>query len=76
MKAIVEAPIAISATGLFISILNTITGSKNEKELRERMDFLKEMRSEFDLYFKFDFDESHMWLFDQTTRERVVLVEF
>lgn len=60
----------------FVSILNTITNSADEFDLRKKMELLKKSGVFANDYF-FGFGGSHMWLKQiGGSKKRLVIVEF
>lgn len=79
MKAIIEETIkniTPEALTIFAEILNSITSSRNEAELRRNMENVKRRLYQFDDLFVYGFGSSHMWVCEQGRKNRLIFVEF
>ena len=79
MKAIVEGVLVNCeeiSMNLFVQILNEITSSHNEDELRVCMNMLCKRAPYLKLYFNYGFGRNHMWVAQSNYSERLILVEF
>lgn len=81
MKAIVENPLNVEcspiAISLYVNILNGITQSKNEQDLRDTMKFaFVEYPATFYSFFDYGFGSNHMWVNEKENGKRLILVEF
>lgn len=81
MKAIIEKPLSYCNVPLviyiYVAILNRITQSNNEEELREIMGLLSiECTGTFDSIFDYGFGSNHMWVSEKESGKRLILVEF
>lgn len=62
---------------IFAEILNAITTSKNEAELRKEMKRIKDsFLMSFSSYFDYGFGSNHMWVCEAGKKERLIFVEF
>lgn len=79
MKATVESNFNFNfySIRIFAEILNAITTSKNETELREEMKKVKDsFLMSFSSYFDYGFGSNHMWVCEAGKKERLLFVEF
>ncbi len=79
MKATVESNFNFNfySIRIFAEILNAITTSKNEAELREEMKKVKDsFLMSFSSYFDYGFGSNHMWVCEAGKKERLIFVEF
>lgn len=81
MKAIVENPLNVNcspiAISLYVNILNRITQSKNEQDLRGVMKYaFIEYPVTFNSIFDYGFGSNHMWVSEKESGKRLILVEF
>lgn len=62
---------------IFAEILNAITTSKNEAELRKEMKRIKDnFLMSFSSYFDYGFGSNHMRVCEAGKKERLIFVEF
>ena len=81
MKAQIESNLLNTtpeSANSFVYLMNTITGSLNEKDLRERM---KQGSFLLSLYFEWGFGKNHMWVHEKDFNgmpriNRLIYVEF
>lgn len=79
MKATIESNFNFNfySIRIFAEILNAITTSKNEAELRKEMKRIKDsFLMSFSSYFDYGFGSNHMWVCEAGKKERLILVEF
>lgn len=79
MKATIESNFNFNfySIRIFAEILNAITTSKNEAELREEMKRIKDsFLMSFSSYFDYGFGSNHMWVCEAGKKERLIFVEF
>lgn len=79
MKATIESNFNFNfySIRIFAEILNAITTSKNEAELRKEMKRIKDsFLMSFSSYFDYGFGSNHMWVCEAGKRERLIFVEF
>lgn len=79
MKAIIESNFNFNfySIRIFAEILNAITTSKNEAELRKEMKRIKDsFLMSFSSYFDYGFGSNHMWMCEAGKKERLIFVEF
>lgn len=79
MKATIESNFNFNfySIRIFAEILNAITTSKNEAELRKEMKRIKDsFLMSFSSYFDYGFGSSHMWVCEAGKKERLIFVEF
>lgn len=79
MKATIESNFNFNfySIRIFAEILNAITTSKNEAELREEMKRVKDsFLMSFSSYFDYGFGSNHMWVCEAGKKERLIFVEF
>lgn len=79
MKAIIESNFNFNfySIRIFAEILNAITTSKNEAELRKEMKRIKDsFLMSFSSYFDYGFGSNHMWVCEAGKKERLIFVEF
>lgn len=79
MKATVEKSLSYSQVKpreIFVEILNSISNCATEDELRYCMKKLVERYTKFSDYFRFGFGSHHMWVCENQSMERIILVEF
>lgn len=79
MKATVESNFNFNfySIRIFAEILNAITTSKNEAELRKEMKRIKDnFLMSFSSYFDYGFGSNHMWVCEAGKKERLIFVEF
>ena len=79
MKATIESNFNFNfySIRIFAEILNAITTSKNEAELRKEMKRIKDsFLMSFSSYFDYGFGSNHMWVCEAGKKERLVFVEF
>lgn len=79
MKATIESNFNFNfySIRIFAEILNTITTSKNEAELRKEMKRIKDsFLMSFSSYFDYGFGSNHMWVCEAGKKERLIFVEF
>lgn len=81
MKAIVENPLNVDYSpiviSLYVNILNRITQSKNEQDLRGVMKYaFIEYPATFNSIFDYGFGSNHMWVSEKESGKRLILVEF
>lgn len=79
MKATIESNFNFNfySIRIFAEILNTITTSKNEAELRKEMKRIKgSFLMSFSSYFDYGFGSNHMWVCEAGKKERLIFVEF
>ena len=80
MKATVESNFNFNfySIRIFAEILNAITTSKNEAELRKEMKRIKDsFLMSFSSYFDYGFGSNHMWVCEaKKKKERLIFVEF
>ena len=79
MKATIESNFNFNfySIRIFAEILNTITTSKNEAELRKEMKRIKDsFLMSFSSYFDYGFGSNHMWVCEAGKKERLISVEF
>lgn len=61
---------------IFAEILNNITSSETEDELRYCMKILQERHPSLNRYFSFGFGSTHMWVCEPGSKFRLIFVEF
>lgn len=79
MKAIIEEQLKnnnAETAVLFVEILNCISSSRTEAELRHQMELLQMRHYQFNDLFKYGFGSSHMWIRETNRRNRLISVEF
>lgn len=79
MKAIIEEQlknITPEVAVLFAEILNCITSSRNEAELRREMELIKIRHYQFNDLFTYGFGSHHLWVNQANRRNRLIFVEF
>lgn len=79
MKATIESNFNFNfySIRIFAEILNAITTSKNEAELRKEMKRIKDsFLMPFSSYFDYGFGSNHMWVCEAGKKERLIFVEF
>nr|DAI33559.1 MAG TPA: hypothetical protein [Caudoviricetes sp.] len=79
MKATIESNFNFNfySIRIFAEILNAITTSKNEAELRKEMKRIKDsFLMSFSSYFDYGFGSNHMWVCEAGKKERLIFVEF
>jgi hypothetical protein len=79
MKATIESNFNFNfySIRIFAEILNAITTSKNEAELRKEMKRIKDsFLMSFSSYFDYGFGSNHMWVCKAGKKERLIFVEF
>ena len=79
MKAIVENPLMNcepESMDLFVQILNEITSSHYEDEVRVCMNCLCQRVPYLKLCFKYGFGKNYMWVTQSNYSGRLILVEF
>lgn len=79
MKATIESNFNFNfySIRIFAEILNAITTSKNEAELRKEMKKIKDsFLMSFSSYFDYGFGSNHMWVCEAGKKERLIFVEF
>lgn len=79
MKAIIEKPLMNcepESMNLFVKILNEITSCITEDELRGCMNSLCVIYPYLKLYFKYGFENNHMWVKESDSMETLIFVEF
>lgn len=79
MKATIESNFNFNfySIRIFAEILNAITTSKNEAELRKEMKRIKDsFLMSFSSYFDYGFGSNHMWVYEAGKKERLIFVEF
>ena len=79
MKATIESNFNFNfySIRIFAEILNAITTSKNEAELRKEMKRIKDsFLMSFSSYFVYGFGSNHMWVCEAGKKERLIFVEF
>lgn len=79
MKATIESNFNFNfySIRIFAEILNAITTSKNEAELRKEMKRIKDsFLMSFSSYFDYGFGSNHMWMCEAGKKERLIFVEF
>lgn len=79
MKATIESNFNFNfySIRIFAEILNTITTSKNEAELRKEMKRIKDsFLMSFSSYFDYGFGSNHMWVCEAGKKERLIFVGF
>ena len=79
MKAIIETPLMNcdpESMNLFVKIINEITSCISEDELRGCMNSLCVIYPYLKLFFKYGFENNHMWVRESGYFERSILVEF
>lgn len=79
MKATIESNFNFNfyPIRIFAEILNAITTSKNEAELRKEMKRIKDsFLMSFSSYFDYGFGSNHMWVCEAGKKERLIFVEF
>lgn len=79
MKATIESNFNFNfySIRIFAEILNAITTSKNEAELRKEMKRIKDsFLMSFSSYFDYGFGSNHMWVCETGKKERLIFVEF
>lgn len=80
MKATIESNFNFNfySIRIFAEILNAITTSKNEAELRKEMKRIKDnFLMSFSSYFDYGFGSNHMWVCEAgKKKERLIFVEF
>lgn len=79
MKATIESNFNFNfySIRIFAEILNAITTSKNEAELRKEMERIKDsFLMSFSSYFDYGFGSNHMWVCEAGKKERLIFVEF
>lgn len=79
MKAIIEEQLKnnnAETAVLFVEILNCISFSRTEAELRHQMELLQMRHYQFNDLFKYGFGSSHMWICETNRRNRLIFVEF
>ena len=79
MKATIESNFNFNfySIRIFAKILNAITTSKNEAELRKEMKRIKDsFLMSFSSYFDYGFGSNHMWVCEAGKKERLIFVEF
>lgn len=79
MKATIESNFNFNfySIRIFAEILNAITTSKNEAELRKEMKRIKDsFLMSFSSYFDYGFGSNHMWVCEVGKKERLIFVEF
>lgn len=79
MKAIIEEQLKnnnAETAVLFVEILNCISSSHTEVELRHQMELLQMRHYQFNDLFKYGFGSSHMWICETNRRNRLIFVEF
>lgn len=79
MKATIESNFNFNfySIRIFAEILNAITTSKNEAELRKEMKRIKDsFLMSFSFYFDYGFGSNHMWVCEAGKKERLIFVEF
>lgn len=79
MKATIESNFNFNfySIRIFAEILNAITTSKNEAELRKEMKIIKDsFLMSFSSYFDYGFGSNHMWVCEAGKKERLIFVEF
>lgn len=79
MKATIESNFNFNfySIRIFAEILNAITTSKNEAELRKEMKRIKDsFLMSFSSYFDYCFGSNHMWVCEAGKKERLIFVEF
>lgn len=79
MKATIESNFNFNfySIRIFAEILNAITTSKNEAELRKEMKRIKDsFLMSFSSYFDYGFGSNHMWVREAGKKERLIFVEF
>lgn len=79
MKATIESNFNFNfySIRIFAEILNAITTSENEAELRKEMKRIKDsFLMSFSSYFDYGFGSNHMWVCEAGKKERLIFVEF
>lgn len=77
MKAIVENPVPNPCLyALFITIINDITTSYTEEQLRKNMRSTMSIYDRLSEYVDYGFGHNHMWISDRKTGKRLIFVEF
>ena len=79
MKATIESNFNFNfySIRIFAEILNAITTSKNEAEMRKEMKRIKDsFLMSFSSYFDYGFGSNHMWVCEAGKKERLIFVEF
>lgn len=79
MKATVESVLLnmeSKSVEIFAEILNNITSSETEDELRYCMKILQERYPSLNRYFSFGFGSTHMWVCEPGSKFRLIFVEF
>ena len=79
MKATIESNFNFNfySIRIFAEILNAITTSKNEAELRKEMKRIKDsFLMSFNSCFVYGFGSTHMWVTEPGRKERLIFVEF
>lgn len=79
MKATIESNFNFNfySIRIFAEILNAITTSKNEAELRKEMKRIKDsFLMSFSSYFDYGFGSNHMWVCEAGKKKRLIFVEF
>lgn len=79
MKATIEEQlknITPEVAVLFAEILNCITSSRNEAELRREMELIKIRHYQFRDLFTYGFGSHHLWVNQANRRNRLIFVEF
>ena len=79
MKATIESNFNFNfySIRILLEILNAITTSKNEAELRKEMKRIKDsFLMSFSSYFDYGFGSNHMWVCEAGKKERLIFVEF
>lgn len=79
MKATVESVLLnmeSKPVEIFAEILNNITSSETEDELRYCMKILQERYPSLNRYFSFGFGSTHMWVCEPGSKFRLIFVEF
>lgn len=74
MKATIESNFNFNfySIRIFAEILNAITTSKNEAELRKEMKRIKDsFLMSFSSYFDYGFGSNHMWVCEAGKKERL-----
>ena len=77
MKATIESNFNFNfySIRIFAEILNAITTSKNEAELRKEMKRIKDsFLMSFSSYFDYGFGSNHMWVCEAGKKERLIFV--
>ena len=79
LKAVIEKPLLNNEPEvlyLFVQIINEITSCSSEDELRGCMNSLCVIYPYLKLFFKYGFENNHMWVRESGYLERSILVEF